>query len=207
MLTLSTILAFCLAAGIIVYTIWNYYEIARFIPVRRLGVIERDFRNLKQVIVVADCVERPSGILQEAVEDNFREGVKYLFLVSQKRAEAEVNGYFLIFEALAKKVIAETQQEIDVLELVQIRKLTYDWPDVPYLFYQYKSDSGELLTTAFRGNQRGEGIANAYEQLTTARSEAIASALLAQAPEFIHADLRLVPFSAEKDLQKTPNSD
>ncbi|MCH8824801.1 MAG: hypothetical protein IH984_14985 [Planctomycetes bacterium] len=202
MLGLLTILAFCLGIGIVIYTIWNHDKIARFIPVRRMGVIERDFRSLKQVIVVADCVERPSGTLQEAVEDNFREGVKYLFLVSKKRAEKELNGYILIFEALAQKVIAESNQQLDVEELVQIRNLTYDWPDVPYIFYQFTSESGELLTAAFRGNQRGEGIAHAYEQLTTTTSMAIASALLAQAPEFIHVDLKVVPFSAEKDLHK-----
>lgn len=154
------------------------------------------------MFVVADCVERPSGTLQEAVEDNFREGVKYLFLVSHKRAEKELKGYILIFEALAEKVIAESNQQLEVEELVQIRNLTYDWPDVPYIFYQYTSESGELLTTAFRGNQRGEGIARAYEQLPTTMSIAIISALLAQAPEFIHVDLKVVPFSAEKDLHK-----
>lgn len=199
---LGTLLSFGIGAGVILFTILNYDKLARFLPVARLSVIEKDLVNLRTVIVVADRVERPTGALEDAVEDNFGENVKYLFLVSKKRAENELSGYFLIFEALAKKAIAKMDEPVHISDLVEIRNLTYDWPDVPYIFYQHESTDGELLTAAFRGNQKGEGIADAYEQLTDSHSLAIASALLAEAPEIIRGNLKVVPFDKKLDLHE-----
>ena len=187
------VLMFGIAAYVFYYTTTHHTQIARFISVKKMGLIERDFPNLKQVIVVADNVEKPSGTLGDAVEDNFREKVKYLFLVSKSRADRELNGYFLMFEALAKKAIAEMDGSIMLRDLVEIRRLSYDWPDVPYIFYQYAiGDSDERLTTAFRGNQKKEGIADAYEHLAAAHSQAIALALLAEAPAEIRVGLKVV---------------
>lgn len=199
--TISELALIFAAIGIVIYTFSNRHRIARFIPVSHLGIIERDLKNLRTVIVLADRIEKPSGALEDAVENNFSEKVHYMFLVSQKRAEKEINGYFLIFKALAQKAISEMTEPIEIKSLISIRKLTYDWPDVPYIFYQYEKNPGEISTIAFRGNQRGEGIADAYEQLKDSHSLAIASALLAAAPEEITADLNIVPISPYQDLE------
>jgi len=187
-----------IATGAIIwFTVSNHDRLAKFISVRRLGRLERDLPNLKQVVVVANRVEKPSGSLEDAVEDNFRQGVKYLFLVSNSRADQELSGYFLIFEALAKKAIQETGANCELRELVEIKRLTYDWPDVPYIFYQYVTHGKhtQRLTSAFRGNQRGEGIADAYEHLSDVHSLAICSAILAEAPAEITGGLKIVDAS------------
>ena len=179
----------------LVYTIIRHDRLARFIPVKKLGLIERDLEGLKQVIVVANQpFQKPSDTLAEAVEDNFLEKVKYLFLVSKSTAENELHGYFLVFEALAKIAMSKSKNILSIRDLVEIKRLPYDWARFsPYIFYQFsKENSEELLTLAFKGNQRLGGIADYYEPLSIGHSQAIILALLAEAPESMRGSLRLV---------------
>ncbi len=191
---LFSILVGVTALALLLYTIIFRSSIARFISAGELGIFEKDLPNLKQVIVLANKVERPNDRLAEAVEDNFGEKVSYLFLVSNSKADEEVSGYYLIFEALAKKVAAEKKDSsISVNELVTIKQLPYDWDDVPYIFYQYTVDgSSNRYTIAFRGNEKREGIAEYYEKLSPSRSSTLVSALLSEAPQEIRANLTLV---------------
>ena len=160
---------------------------------RDIGIFERDLPNLKQVVVVANKIEKPDSAFSDAIEDNFGKKVKYLFLISDSNADTELKGYYLIFQALAQKVSEENDHPIPIDTLVEIKKLSYDWPDVPYIFYQYEPDkSSGRLTIAFRGNQKGEGIADFYEKLAPSHSKAIVTALLSEAPEEIRANLKLV---------------
>lgn len=185
--------AFILASVGLFVALRYRHKFSRFISVKRLGLIERDFPDLKQVIVVANKVERPHSTLEEAVEDNFRQHVKYLFLVSNSHAEQELSGYYLIFEALAKIAIRDENQQLNIRDLVDIRRLPYDWPDFPYIIYQYIPPGNETrYTIAYRGNKRGEGIADYYERLHPRHSEAFIRALLAEAPQEIQINLKLV---------------
>ncbi len=189
-----TISIFLVAAFMLGYVIFHFKNISRFISSKNLGIFERDLPGLKQVIVLANQVEKPSNTLAEAVEDNFKEGVKYLFLVSKSKAESELEGYYLIFEALAKIVRKKSNVKIATNELVEIKRLPYDWPDVPYIFYQFQNSEkdGNIYTIAFKGNQKGEGIAAFYEKLSPSHSESLALALLAEAPSGICKDINLV---------------
>lgn len=207
LLDILTVVAFAISAGVVSYTVFHRHKLSRFIPIERLGIFERDLSNLKQVIVVANRVEKPSSILEEAVKDNFKEGVKYLFLVSYSSADRELTGYFLIFEALAKIALSESGKNVNIGKLVEIKRLTYDWPDVPYIFYQYSpDDTDELYTVAFRGNKKGEGIADFYEQLSSSNSTAIIRAVLAEAPAEIRANLKLVDNTIREISQSAPRS-
>jgi len=168
------------------YVIINRNHFSRFLSVRKLGIIERDLTGLKQVIVLADRIERPHSTLAEAVEDNFSEGVHYLFLISNSNAENEMNGYYQIFEALARISADKSDIDTSASDLVDIKKLPYDWPDVPYIFYRFQEENDKKIKTlAFRGNQKKEGIADFYEKLSGQHSQAMVQALLAEAPQEI----------------------
>jgi len=200
MFEIFTYISFALAGFVLLYSFIFQNKISRFIKVDELGIIEKDLVGLVQVVVVANEVERPTSTLQEAVEANFGEGVKYLFLISNSRADKALNGYYKIFKALAEISISNKDEDFDIKSLVEIKRLPYDWPDVPYIFYQFiKEDSDERHTVAFRGNQKGEGVANYYEQLPLSHSKAIVMALLAEAPSEIKKNLtftdKVVTFS------------
>lgn len=211
-----TVVSLSVAISVIIYiTIYND-RITRFISVNKLGIIERDLQNLKQVVVVAHIVEKPDSALELAVERNFAKGIRYLFLVSGSNAAQELKGYYLIFKALAEIAIAKTNKNINLKALVEIKKLTFNWPDVPYIFYQCLDEStGEKKIIAYRGNQKGEGIADYYERLSDSQSMAISRALLAEAPSEIKENLPLtdpmdiVPTEMSKEnmerFRKYPN--
>lgn len=207
LLDILTVVAFVISAGVLTYTVVNRRKLWRFRSVERLAIVERDLPNLKQVIVVADRLEKPSSTLEDAVEDNFKKGVKYLFLVSHSTAERELTGYFLIFEALAKIALSESGKNVNIRDHVEIKRLPYDWPDVPYIFYQYSpDDTDERYTVAFRGNEKGEGIAEFYEHLSSSSSKAIIMALLAEAPAEIRANLKLVDNTVSEISQSAAQS-
>lgn len=189
-----SIMPFGAAALMLAYIGLRKDKLSRFKPVEKLGIYEKDLQGLESVIVVANTIERPEGNLMEAVEDNFREGVKYLFLISQSNAEDELRRYYLIFKALAEKALAENNSGLRLIsELVEIRKLPYDWPDVPHIFYQYRvNGSEEILTSAFRGNQKREGIADYYERLSESQSTALILALMREAPSSFGPKMKVV---------------
>lgn len=207
LLDILTVVVFVILAGVVSYTVFHRHKLSRFIPVEKLGSIERDFSNLKQVIVVADRVEKPSSTLEKAVEHNITHGVKYLFLVSNSTAEQELTGYFLIFEALAKIALSKSGKNVNIREFVEIKRLPYDWPDAPYIFYQYSpDDTDERYTVVFRGNQKGEGISDFYEQLSSSNSKAIKLAVLEEAPAEIRANLKLVDNTISEISQSAAQS-
>ncbi len=194
MFEILTYVALLNASTIFIYTFLKRKRLSNFISLKDIGVFERDLKNLKQVIVVASKVEKPSSTLAEAVEDNFIEGVKYLFLVSKSSAEKELNGYYLIFEALAKIASNKVDRKINVKELVEIKKLEYDWLDFPLIIYQFESgeNAKARISIAFKGNQKGEGIADYYERLDPRHSESFINSLLANASNEIRRNLTLI---------------
>lgn len=153
------------------------------ISVHQVGLIEGNINDLVQVIVAAHQVERPTNALYAAVERNFERGVQYTFLISRSRAEQEIDGYYRIFRAIAHIVISRTRSSFKVEDLVTIRRLSFDWRDTPYIFYQAKATNGQLATVALRGSQKYEGIAESYQRLPQELAHTIALALFSDAPQ------------------------
>ena len=154
----------------------------RRISVHELGQIEGELRDLVRVLVMCNKVQDPRNALRKAVEKNFARNVKYIFLISSRHADKELTGYFTIFETLAKIHIARSRTELAVSDLVEIMQLGYKWDDYPYVFYQM-GEGNNLHTIAFRGTDRGEGIATFYEQVDPHYAHTIAVATLADGPQ------------------------
>lgn len=170
----------------ILYVLKNPSRFSKYISVRKLGIIERDLTKLERVIVVANQIDRPTGTLLEAVEDNFSEGVHYLFLVSKSQGAKARRQWFQLFEAIARVVKSLKGLDIPTEDLVSIRSLEYEWPSEPHIFYQYKRvESGELTTFCYRGNTNGEGISRFYVMITDSSIEAMLRGLLSGAPSEI----------------------
>ena len=185
-MTILTTLAILLAISTfatLVYMVVCKDATSRYVSVKRIGIIERDIYQLKRVIVVANQIEKPINTLQDAVEDNFREGVEYLFLISRSKGQVERSRYYRIFEQLAR--IAANDQESSFTELIQIKSLTYEWLYPPHIFYQYiEKKSNKLHTVCFKGynGSRRKGIASYYEVISGSEAEPLLQSLLADAP-------------------------
>ena len=205
MLEVFTYISFALAGFVLLYSFIFLNKISRFIKADKLGIIEKDLVGLVQVVVVAHAVEEPTNTLLKAVKANcLREvPVKYLFLISQSQADSALSGYYKMFTTIVEIAFAERGDNLDLADYVQIKRLPYDWPDVPYIFYQCtKKDSNERHTVAFRGNQRGEGIADYYERLPVSRTKATFMPLLTEAPSEIKENLT---FTDEIETIKFPS--
>lgn len=188
-MSVPVILSFALIAvsiGALVYVLRDPGRYSKYISVRKLGIIERDLSRLKRVIVVANQIDRPTGTLLEAVEDNFSEGVHYLFLVSKSQGVSSREQWFQLFEAIARVVRKIKGLDIPVNKLVSIKTLDYEWPSEPHIFYQYEGlENSELITVCFRGNSSGYGISEFYEIITDSSVEAMLRGLLAGEPNEI----------------------
>ena len=75
---------------IIGYAIVERKSLSRFVSVEDIADVEIDSSRLIEVLVVAHLIERPSGRLAKAVENNFSKGVKYSFLVSHSNAQEQI---------------------------------------------------------------------------------------------------------------------
>jgi hypothetical protein len=97
------IIPFIVILGI---TILMLREIKRAIPpsgwllLEELGRIERDLRNLEDVVVILDKIERPYHLLLDAVLDNLRTNVKYHFFVASDHYSASLEHFGPFFEKL-----------------------------------------------------------------------------------------------------------
>mgnify|MGYP001569925785 CR=1 FL=1 len=209
MLLVLAIVPLVAAFAGLLYTLINFHRL-RLSPLAlphcrdRLTVdgiaeIEKHLANLKRVIVLAHRIEKPLDDLSEAVEYNFQRGVRYLFLVSQSQADQEVQGYYQIFETLAKIVIYKTSAAKQIKDLVDIQQLPYDWDDYPYIFYQVEDATGASKTIAFRGDQLREGIADAYVRVEPTYAHTIARSVLADAPRPLAARVRIEEFEVAPD--------
>jgi hypothetical protein len=150
---------------------------------------ERTVHNLKQVIVVADIVQEPLDTLRDAVIHNFSRGVRYSFVVSRSKAIAEMNGYLKIFEGLATIAIAKHHLKMEVSDLVSIESFEDEWNGVPFVFYRIEDTDAPITagtrfrTLAFWGDKWNAGIANNYQSLPSPVADALATALMAGAPQ------------------------
>lgn len=175
------------------------------IPVSEIGKIERDLPYLQMVIVIADTVEKPAASLSEAVEHNFGRHVKYLFLVSPETVSQEIEGYYTLFETLAKIVIRRKLGPSKQLkDLVDIQQLPYNWDDYPHIFYRLELPSGEKKTLAFRGDKLNKGIAAHYARVDPAYAHTIWRAVTSDAPKSVavsHINMDRDQFHIDPKLQ------
>src|ERR1700688_1022405 len=184
MLTFTLILLGVIALGLlaVAYRLlrYPYKGLSSVFDTHALGRLERSLPFLKRVIVIATKVEDPQNELRKAVKANFNRGVRYLFLISKSTARDALNGYYQIFQTLAR--IEGKSAEAN--HLVDIQELPYDWLDYPYVFYELREpDTNESSFVAFRGNQQLEGIADLYSPVTPRYAHTIASAVLSGAPQ------------------------
>jgi hypothetical protein len=154
------------------------------IGVHQIGIIERDLPYLEAVTVIADKVERPTEMLSQAVEHNFRRGVKYHFLVSGNRRPEEVKGFYGYFKAMAEMELSRSQDTTKKLkDFIEIGQLPYAWDDYPLIFYRVRLPNGRPKTLAFRGDQLHEGIAAHYGRLEPTLAHTIARAVVSDGPK------------------------
>lgn len=213
---LFTGLPFVATATLIAYCLWPKrdnqneevdlpVEVGERINERELAFIENHLVGLQDVIVAADRVEAPTNSLRQAVEHNFARGVRYLFLISQDKAEAERHSYFLIFEAIAKVVRKRTGSTKPIEDFVDIQKLLIPWPTHPYVFYKFKDATGETGTIAFQGHGIREGIADAYTRIDSEIAHTIYHSILSGAPEPIREAVAL-KFTTLDDAERVLDS-
>jgi hypothetical protein len=147
---------------------------------------EASVRDLIQVIVVADTVDQPVNGLQRAVLENFKRGVKYLFIVSSSKAEQELTGFYKLFEGLANAAITKLNVQSTVRDLVSIKCLSHDWDNVPYIFYRTQAKNcNHAVTIAFRGDVENAGIANRYVAVDPDTAEAMFKFMMGDPPKEI----------------------
>jgi hypothetical protein len=136
--------------------------------------------------------------------------VRYLFLVSKSKAKNELSRYYGFFETEARIAKEDFNLTTNVDEMICIQQLPYEWDNYPFIFYrqqlpQNENDKSIASTVAIRGNFRQSGIADYYEAVPPEYAEAIARAILAQAPApirdavNIHED-NFVPMSEMQNI-------
>lgn len=138
--------------------------------------IEKNLSGLNKVIVLSDRVDAPSDGFYEAVSDNFRSGVTYLFLVSHRSTESDLAAYRLIFEKIEIAVRAEMDarsavgvvHQLPTGPLSEFRRLHQEWEDYPYMCYEFfdKNSPETPQYLMYRGNQIGVGLADSYVKVS-----------------------------------------
>lgn len=118
--------------------------------------------GLRDVIVVTNQIDVPHDNLRESVQSNFRNGVKYIFLVPESSYEQESqDGYFRFFKTMAINCGASQNLLIEKLP----EDIIDTWDKYPWVFYRLQekdNKNDEINTIAFRGNKINEGICETY---------------------------------------------
>lgn len=146
------------------------------------GYIERDVKFLKDVIVVADIVEKPERHIADAVVDNFMEKVRYQFVVSRDNysyCDEHLRPWYVAAIRYAAGLAGS--QIRDDEELVHFHALSYNRHDYPYVFFRFTPPGGETKIMAYRGNERGKGIASEYRRVEPGVAYTVLAATLADA--------------------------
>jgi hypothetical protein len=173
------------------------------LSVEELAVVEKCLSRLARVIVMSDRVDDPKLGFLEAVKDNFTCGVKYLFLVSNKSTDEQLDQYRVIFQEIEIAVRAEGHARSLCGENVvysedpffEIHRLNQDWSDYPYYCYELKCDDEAEHSARYlmyRGSEIGVGIASHYYKVPpeiahslVKRADALKSFIKAQRDHFV----------------------
>lgn len=154
-----------------------------------LGDVEERISNLKEVILIANQIEVPSKQnakeILAALLDNFAQGVIYIFLVPEpyekEYGDAIRKKYFSII-AMAKEVIDSDINK----DLFKIKTRPQYPEDYPFLFYRFLNKKNESEIVAYRGEDKGKGIAENYRRL----EPEVARSFLFQVLPFINEDFK-----------------
>jgi hypothetical protein len=140
---------------------------------------------LLEVVVLSHTIEDPQDSLRKAVQDNFQQGVKYVFLVSKSQCEENNKKFSDFFKAIytIAKTLAPVQGDNSYIKHIEfetifvILPLSGEWTSWPYVLYTSPKDEVTNNVFVFRGNQRKEGIAEQYVQLDAIEAEAFLNAI------------------------------
>ncbi len=143
----------------------SVYFLKKTISRDELGVIEASIKNLSDIFVPCERVDKPKGTLLEAVESNMNRGVRYTFLVSPDNYYVSEGTYYQYFLAVAKSVSWKSKN-LCFDDLIRIRPLRKEWQFYPHIFYKTEEDSNGLeATIVYRGNEKGVGLCKNYTLL------------------------------------------
>lgn len=197
-----------LGIGITSYFLLRYPHrgLKNILDVHEFGKLEGGLEGLIEVIVVADHIEDPVDELRKAVKLNFERGVVYHFLISKDRAQDELDGYYRIFEALALIISKKLKHSVE--DLVKIEQLSFDWNEVPYVFYKIinPQQTPNIRYISLRGNQKREGIADYYSYVAPREADLFARSILAEAPSRIVVTTEQIADSNVVDFDMTRRS-
>jgi hypothetical protein len=149
-----------------------------WLVVDEIGVIERDLRKLKEVVVILDTIERPYHLLLDAVLNNFSESVRYHFFVAEQNFQSCYTHFKPFFEQLIEVAANIKGSQIDPkAELCYIYKIPYRREGYPYIFYCYANgidplseQRNNMHIIAFRGCDKARGIAELYKRVEPAEA-------------------------------------
>jgi hypothetical protein len=128
------------------------------ISLEKLSKIEASIENLKQVFIFSNLIDAPEGDLKNAVIKNFKNNVKYNFVISKNNYEEFKETYYKIFEAYSN--IAKVNPN----KLLKIYPLEIEWGDKPYVFYRFHFEK-KFHVIGFVGFELNKGIATSYLKL------------------------------------------
>jgi hypothetical protein len=157
----------------------------RALKIESLADFERDLPPGSTVVVLAHTIEEPKDSLRAAVQDNFQQGINYIFLVSESQHRDNLAKYADFFKAIytiAERVAPARGnnsliKEISFEKIFVILPLTGEWKSWPYVLYSVPTGEKSQKVFVFRGNQRREGLAEQYVQLEAIESEAFLNAI------------------------------
>lgn len=166
------------------------------------ALVEKQLNRLARVIVMCDRVDRPERGFLDAVKDNFTTGVKYVFLVSNRSTDQQLDQYREIFteigaavraEGNARKLIGEDVLVFDD-PLFEVHRLKQNWSDYPYICYEFICDASAEPSSRYlmyRGSEIGVGIAPEYHKVSPEiahslimRADALKAFIIAEREEF-----------------------
>ncbi|WP_439365957.1 hypothetical protein ACNJYD_08485 [Bradyrhizobium sp. DASA03005] len=154
------------------------------VALSKLAHFEQELPPGSTVIVLAHRIEEPQEGLRAAVQDNFQQGIRYIFLVSQSqynRSVTELSDFFKAIYVIAKRLSPAAGPNAKVLtltfeELFSILPLSGEWTSWPYVLYMEPSGERQRVWV-FRGNLRKEGLAETYVQLGNIEAESFMNAI------------------------------
>ncbi len=212
MMSFDTFFLFFLGIGVYLSLYAVFFILNRPVPllngklkvhltVSELGKLEGNIPHLKEVVILADRIEEPTGRLFDAVKKNFNNNVKYTFLISKSKYVIERKNFYPIFEALAKSIDKKRNGN---QKLISMKPLQLEWDDYPYIFYRTGDEANSYKTFAYMGTQNKEGIADDYELIPpTVAGKIVKLAMLGVELEHEIKQEELVPITKIVSLTKT----
>src|SRR6266436_3618277 len=99
-LLLLAMIAIFVAGIVTFFRIRDIVPLMGWLDTNEMGIVERDIRKLKEVIIICDRIEEPLSLLRDAVLDNFKDGVSYRFFLSADQYHKSVQEFQPFFNNL-----------------------------------------------------------------------------------------------------------